>query len=83
MTNESKRKDDEKAWRTFLEMYIERLKKEVHGDGDKLEYGKNKNDETKQSTVCTEQKKNHVDSIMSDFSFTTIGDRLLRRVQHV
>lgn len=36
MTNESKRKDDEKAWRTFLEMYIERLKKECDGDAEKL-----------------------------------------------
>jgi len=36
MTNESKRKTDEKAWRTFVEMYIERLKKEVNGDEDKL-----------------------------------------------
>jgi hypothetical protein len=35
MTNESKRKSDEKTWRTFLEMYIARLKKEVDGDGDK------------------------------------------------
>ena len=36
MTNESKRKDDEKAWRTFLEVYIDRLKKEINGDGEKL-----------------------------------------------
>ena len=36
MTNESKRKDDEKAWRTFLDMYTERLKKEGDGDGEKL-----------------------------------------------
>jgi len=36
MTNESKRKNDEKAWRTFLEMYIKRLEKETNGDGDKL-----------------------------------------------
>jgi len=37
MTNESKRKNDEKTWRTFLEMYIERLKKEIDGsDGEKL-----------------------------------------------
>ena len=36
MTNESKRKSDEKAWRSFLEMYIERLKKEMDGDGEKL-----------------------------------------------
>jgi uncharacterized protein YdiU (UPF0061 family) len=35
MTNESKRKSDEKTWRTFLEMYIARLKKEVEGEGDK------------------------------------------------
>ncbi|CAF1531795.1 unnamed protein product [Adineta ricciae] len=32
MTNESKRKDDEKAWRKFLDMYIERLKKELDED---------------------------------------------------
>jgi len=36
MTNQSKRKSDEKTWRTFLEMYIERLKKETDGDGEKL-----------------------------------------------
>jgi hypothetical protein len=36
MTNESKRKDDEKAWRKFLEMYIQRLKQESDGDGEKL-----------------------------------------------
>jgi hypothetical protein len=36
MTNESKRKDDEKAWRKFLEIYIERLNKEIDGDGEKL-----------------------------------------------
>lgn len=36
MTNESKRKSDEKAWRTFLDAYIERLKKETDGDADKL-----------------------------------------------
>ncbi|CAF3777533.1 unnamed protein product [Adineta steineri] len=36
MTNESKRKDDEKAWRTFLAMYIDRLKKEIDGDVEKL-----------------------------------------------
>lgn len=36
MTNESKRKDDEKTWRTFLDMYIERLKKENDGDIEKL-----------------------------------------------
>ncbi len=38
MTNESKRKNDEKTWRTFLEMYIQRLKKEVddNDDGNKL-----------------------------------------------
>jgi hypothetical protein len=36
MTNESKRKSDEKAWRAFLEVYIERLKKEVDGDANKL-----------------------------------------------
>jgi hypothetical protein len=36
MTNESKRKNDEKAWHAFLEIYIERLKKEVDGDANKL-----------------------------------------------
>lgn len=37
MTNESKRKDDEKAWRQFLDMYVERLKKEQdEGDIEKL-----------------------------------------------
>ena len=36
MTNEVKRKNDEQAWRTFLNMYIERLKKETDGDADKL-----------------------------------------------
>ena len=36
MTNESKRKDDEKAWRSFLAIYIERLKKETTSDANKL-----------------------------------------------
>ncbi|CAF4074933.1 unnamed protein product [Rotaria magnacalcarata] len=36
MTNEHKRKDDEKAWRSFLEIYIERLKQESDGDNDQL-----------------------------------------------
>ena len=36
MTNESKRKSDEKAWQAFLDIYIDRLKKEVDGDADKL-----------------------------------------------
>jgi len=36
MTNESKRKNDEKAWRTFLEIYIKRLKNEIDDDGEKL-----------------------------------------------
>jgi hypothetical protein len=36
MTNESKRKNDEKAWRTFLEIYIQRLKNETNDDGEKL-----------------------------------------------
>ncbi|CAF1151995.1 unnamed protein product [Rotaria sordida] len=36
MTNESKRKDDEKAWRSFLEIYIARLKKEIDGNNEQL-----------------------------------------------
>ena len=37
MTNESKRKSDEKLWRQFLEIYIERLQKEVDGDAETLD----------------------------------------------
>lgn len=37
MTNESKRNDDEKQWRTFLETYIERLKKEGDEDDEELQ----------------------------------------------
>ncbi|CAF3069804.1 unnamed protein product [Rotaria socialis] len=36
MTNEYKRKDDEKAWRSFVEIYVERLKQEIDGDTDQL-----------------------------------------------
>ena len=36
MTNESKRKSDEKLWRQFLEIYIERLQKEVDDDAETL-----------------------------------------------
>ncbi|CAF2391635.1 unnamed protein product [Rotaria sp. Silwood2] len=36
MTNESKRKDDEKAWRLFLQIYIERLQKEIDENNDQL-----------------------------------------------
>ena len=41
MTNESKRQADEQLWRSFLQMYVERLKQEGID-----------NNETKQSTVC-------------------------------
>ena len=36
MTNESKRNEDEKAWRTFLEMYIKRLEKEIDNNVEEL-----------------------------------------------
>lgn len=42
MTNESKRKSDEKLWRQFLEIYIERLQKEVDGDAETLDTNRRK-----------------------------------------
>jgi hypothetical protein len=38
MTNESKRKDDEKAWRSFLELYIKRLADEVDQNIEQLNH---------------------------------------------
>lgn len=31
MTGQSKRKDDEEAWRSFVEIYVKRIKLDVEG----------------------------------------------------
>lgn len=48
MTNESKRKSDEQIWRSFLQIYIERLKQEVtdnieESDGERIRVMKQNN----------------------------------------
>lgn len=60
MTNESKRKDDEKAWRQFLDMYVERLKKEQdEGDIEKLNSERIKIMKQNNPRYVIEWNKNH------------------------
>lgn len=43
MTNESKRQADEQLWRSFLQMYIERLKQEGTDDIERIQIMKQNN----------------------------------------